>query len=1688
MQRILLILISTWALCRAGELFAQTNSLTYLDEYSDSYYPGTDFPKLTTPQWVGEEGVDAVVTLGIDDMRDTAKYEAYLRPILNRLKAIDGRAPVSIMTCQIDPNDPQLQTWIAEGLSLETHTISHPCPCLQGGDFAKAKSTYDDCVDMMFAIPGSKPVAFRFPCMDSKNTPSPRAFSEIINKTTSKGNFLQASTSVVCVFTSRDSQLPKSITLDDQGQERFERYIPFPSFVNKIENYPYPYVIGKLCWEFPCTIPDDWQAQNIQQPFNPRTVDDMVAAIDATVIKKGMANIIFHPHNWIRPDQITTVIDRVQQKYGKRVKFLTFKECIDRINTNLLLNQPLRALDGGDNGIRIVDLNQDGYLDVMIGNEKRKVTRVWQPETSSWRDTESSDTEASVQFTAAGKTGRIDMGVKFGRLSSAANASLLVNNEHDQAIYEFADEKLTRKPLPKTLASLRTSVEGVDQGVRLRDLDGDSMSEILIASENAKQIYRLGDGGTWTRQRASMPFGIVDRLGRDNGVRFVDFDGDGHDDLIVSNEEKSAIRLYDSDAGDFSRVVKGLADVPRIVRDGTNNGAWFAADHMWLQNEDTHRLADGVDRRSFSQLLRNTQPGPRSPELSLKSIEVRPGVTVELVAAEPMVMDPIAIDWGPDGKLWVVEMADYPLGLDDQGKPGGRVRFLEDTNGDGEYDSSTLFMDEIAYPTGVIAWRDGVIISAAPSIFYAADSDGDGKSDLREDLYRGFGEGNQQHRVNGFERGLDNWLYVANGDSGGTIESVATGKRIDLGGLDLRIRPKDGSLDAQAGRTQFGRHRDDHGNWFGCSNPLPVRHYVLADHYLRRNPFVAPPSAKRDIARLDNTQLFPISRVLSHWSGYKPPAPGVGHKFTSACSTIVYRDNLFGEDFVLNTFTCEPVHNAVHRRRLVPSGVTFESVRPVDESNIEFLASKDSWFRPTTVTTGPDGAIWVVDMYRLVIEHPQWIDDEREKELFLRSGHDRGRIYRVYPTGKRPRPLPRLGELDATQLVEQLGSSNGRVRDLAQHLLIELHGASVKPNLDRMVRSGDNPLARLHALCTLDGIGAISTETLTVALKDKHPTVRRHAIRISEQILAVESSEAAELLSSLEECEIDDSHVRLQLAYSLGVSLDERATRMLARLAMQSADDQHLRAAVISSLNEYNLAAFHSAISWDAATTKLFQTQIIEMAIRLNNRSFLSGLVSNLIESIELSSTKPSELNSLAEVLTAIQKRNVKLKEPLRSQVADLSLAAAKIAADTTAPNKIRVAAVRLVAASGQNAARLTDLIDATQSIDLQIAAVNAMASYETSVLLGRFRSLSPAVRAAILEAVLARESTSLVLADACTQNIIPVQAIGESFRHRMRRHGSAKVQAAAMKLFGAVDDGIDTGALMRRYRSASGIQGDAKLGQQVFTKQCSVCHQVNGIGHAVGPDLLGMKNRSPHAMLTAILNPNAAVEDKYQSYNVLTIDGVALSGIIVNESSTSIDLLMQEGKTQTILRDDIDRLQNSGTSLMPEGVEKNIPLGDMNHLLAFLVDLGPAPQTFAGNRPVTVKPSDSGSIELAATDCRIFGDQINFEPKYKNIGFWNSSSDRVEWTLTIQGSGHYEVWLDYACPHSTAGNRFNFTCGDQTLHGQIQGTRTWDDYQQVSLGTIDLPASTLSAVFRSEGDINKWLLDLRAITLRPVN
>ncbi len=379
------------------------NRLAYLDD-NNPWYPHRTFPKFITPQWVGEEGVECVVILAIDDMREPAKYEAYLRPILNRLKKIDGRAPVSIMTCNVKPDDPQLAQWLGEGLSFEVHTVDHPCPLLQGGDFAKAKSTYDRCVDLMNKIPGNEPVAFRMPCCDSLNTVSPRFYSEIFNKTTEKHNFLSISSSVFNLFTPNDPDIPRELVLDPDGRDKFRKYIPkgieregkiFNTFVNYIEDYPYPYIINGVCWEFPCVVPSDWSAQHLQKPNNPDTLRDLKAALDITVLKQGVYNLVFHPYGWIKPEQVVDLIDHAVEKHGKKVKFLTFREAYDRLELSVFgKTGGFSRTDDIVSEQCLMDVNDDGFMDVVLGGwaqlggkpivEPR--TRIWNPDAKLWAE------------------------------------------------------------------------------------------------------------------------------------------------------------------------------------------------------------------------------------------------------------------------------------------------------------------------------------------------------------------------------------------------------------------------------------------------------------------------------------------------------------------------------------------------------------------------------------------------------------------------------------------------------------------------------------------------------------------------------------------------------------------------------------------------------------------------------------------------------------------------------------------------------------------------------------------------------------------------------------------------------------------------------------------------------------------------------------------------------------------------------------------------------------------------------------------------------------------------------------------------------------------------------------------------------------------------------------------------------
>lgn len=1371
--------IGTLGLILGGGCWAKGSAggdLNYLHE-SDPFYVDRTFPKLTTPQWVGEDGVEAVVVLAIDDMTDTATFENYLRPILDRLKQIDGRAPVSIMTNRIDVTDPHLLTWLDEGLTIEVHTLDHPCPLLQENDLETAIATYQGCVDLLGQIPGNEPVAYRMPCCDSLNTTSPRFLNDIFGRPSPEGRVLSIDSSVVQVFSADDPLLPRELVLETDGMDRFWKYLPFPAFSTTVENYPYPFVIGQTGWEFPCTVPSDWEAQNLHGDNEPKTVEDWKAALDATVLKQGVFTMVFHTWGWITSEQIVELIDYAEETYGDKVKFLNFKEALERLNQNMLRDVPLRGLRGQDNGVRMVDLNQDGYLDVVSGNATAPFTRVWQPEKQQWMDYAMPISLVS----ASGDGSTTDTGVQFGQPTDSGEVVMLVRSEVESGAWKFTSTggwvavPELWQGLDGAEGELFTRRDGVDQGVRLRDIDGDGRSEMLVGNPTQSAAWSW-QGQAWESLPYALPPStmIVDEAGRDAGLRFVDLNEDGLDDLVFSNASEYSIHLYVAEdflwfkQGWGREVMAGQAGaegaIPMIVRGGeyADNGAWFHSQHMWVQNEDTAHMPDLVDRRSFQELMVGHQPGALEPEAALKTFQLRDGFGIELVAAEPEIMDPVAFEWGEDGALWVVQMQDYPLGVDGNGSPGGTIKRLTDEDGDGRYETATSFLEGLHHPTGVMPWGKGVLVSAAPEIIYAEDTDGDGRADRREVLFQGFVEGNQQHRFNGFEYGLDNWIYGANGDSGGVVKwNGAAATEVDIRGSDFRFRPDTGEFEAVEGQTQFGRRRDDWGNWFGNNNPAWGWHYVFPSRYLARNPFLAVKSTKRELAQYEEgTRVYYTSPLLQRFNEHRP----VDH-VTSANSPTPYRDDWFGPDFASSVFVSEPVYNVIHREVLSPDGVSFSSRRAAGEEQQEFLASSDPWFRPTTMRTGPDGALYISDMYRFVIEHPEWIPADTQKNLDLRAGSDRGRIYRVFPLNEARRPMVTLKGLESKALAGEIESSNGWVRDTVQRLLVAAKDPQTIPVLEVIVSTSSRPQVRVQALATLDGMGALRAELLIMGMEDADARVRREAVRMSEGFMAdAEQGLDLDIIRALE-ARVDDpdESVRLQLAFSLGEWDSPIAAAILARLA---------------------------EVSWDSADLQI-------------------GVLSSL----------PTHVDALAKL-------EANLFEPLAL-------------------------------------------------------------------------------------AVLAYQQQVALRADAVAMEVVKATPVNEP------RADYASVVAS----FQTIDD----------------LTGDVTAGARLFAPLCGQCHQYRGQGALVGPSMDTLGETTTEFLLQAILDPNAAVEEKFTEVIVTKSDDTMLSGILAEETETTATLRIMGGYEQVLLKAEITRMEFTGRSLMPEGLETGYDAQGMADLLAFL-------------------------------------------------------------------------------------------------------------------------------------------------------
>ncbi len=568
-------------------------------------------------------------------------------------------------------------------------------------------------------------------------------------------------------------------------------------------------------------------------------------------------------------------------------------------------------------------------------------------------------------------------------------------------------------------------------------------------------------------------------------------------------------------------------------------------------------------------------PAPAlSPEDELKTFQVAPGFRIELVASEPLIGDPVAMAFGPDGQLWVVEMRSYMPHLDGHGEdqPTGRVVVLTDTDGDGRMDKSDVFLDGLIMPRALALAHGGVLIGAPPKLWFCRDTDGDGKCDEKTEVAGDYGVqvdparpelANPERAPNGLLWAFDNWIYS--------------------GAYTAKFRYRDGQWErgTTTFRGQWGLSQDDWGRLFYNSNSDQLRADLVPTHYLGRNPnHLRPAGANVKIAA--EQFVWPIRVNPGINRGYRPEMLREYKlkEFTAACSPWIYRGDLFPAEFYGNAFVCEPAGNLIKRNLLTSEHGTLKAREAYEQR--EFLASTDERFRPVNLTTGPDGALYVVDFYRGILQHRISLTTYLRQHI-EKQGLDKsiglGRIWRIVPENAKHRTPPRLDKETPAQLVANLAHPNGWQRETAQRLLVEHGDAAVIPALEKMVSTGKTPLGRMHALWTLDGRQTLRWPIVAGALKDTDPQVRAAALRVSESLLS--TPHRTELLAQWIVLADSESapEVQLQLALSLGQARDTAADAAMAALYLRATGHALLRDAVLTGLGGRELELLETLLT-----------------------------------------------------------------------------------------------------------------------------------------------------------------------------------------------------------------------------------------------------------------------------------------------------------------------------------------------------------------------------------------------------------------------------------------------------------------------------------------------------------------------------
>ncbi len=952
----------------------------------------------------------------------------------------------------------------------------------------------------------------------------------------------------------------------------------------------------------------------------------------------------------------------------------------------------------------------------------------------------------------------------------------------------------------------------------------------------------------------------------------------------------------------------------------------------------------------------STNDLPRFPAVeatnALATFQVKRGFKLELVAAEPLVRDPVASAFDENGRMFVVEMGDYSEHRDEK---LGRIRLLEDTRGDGRFDKSTVFAEGLAWPTAVICWRGGVFVGATPDILWLADTNGDGRADDRKVVFTGFGAGvarlNVQQLPNSFLWGLDNRIHGASGGNGGRITSPsgAFTNEINLAGRDFAFDPATLVMEAIAGGGQHGMSFDDAARRFATSNSRHLMAHLFDARYTRRNAFLQPTPTLVDIAadgpaaevfRTSPEEPWRVIRTQWRVAGKDPgPVEGGGRAsgyFTGATGGTIYRGDAFPKEFVGDAFIGDAGGNLVHHKKVDVTGIEPVATRPVDEKGMEFVASRDTWFRPVQFGNAPDGTLHILDMYREVIEHPWSIPETIKRHIDLDSGHDRGRIYRVVPEGFKQPARGKLGSADIATLVSALAHANGWHRDTAARLIFERQDQAAVPLLTNLLVSSAEPLGRLHALHALRGLGALQDEHVIAALRDRDADVRIHALRLGEERVA--SSVVRAALSRL--VADPDVRVRLQATFTLGEIPPAEAAGPLTRIVLGDGGKRWFQFALQSAPVQHQILLLRTL----SRVTVPFEGRIeilsafLRTTTATTSRSEINGILPVVLELDDLRLWRVFDAGLLTPGMTL--KGSLLTLKDYHELVAKCGRTATNSAAEET----FRTAAIELLGRmGGTNLAPVRVVAAADGPHGVRLAAIRTLLETGGDEAIGNAIGLLPglpsSLRASAVDVLLSKEGSSKALLASIASGRTDPALIGRLQRLALARSRNSDVAAQAAKIFGAAPPS-SSAKILAEFRPALDLPGNVADGRRIHAERCAACHRAAGAGVAVGPDLVTVKNAGREKLLASILDPSRETLKQFNRWKAETLAGVEYEGIIVSKTDTMV-MLRQGGGTEVTLRlSEVRTLREEDDSLMPEELQTGLTPAEFAGLLRFIETL----------------------------------------------------------------------------------------------------------------------------------------------------